>query len=119
VVAGAVTAGSAAVVGDLILNGRNIKANFDRNTVYTFNNTAALDVPKPQCFGAAPKISASLVSYVAKDLRKQEITDQEFNTSWKVNLRLTVGSPAFTATANTRVIVNPIGAKLLVQTWCS
>jgi hypothetical protein len=116
-VAGAVTAGSAAVDGDLTLNGTNIKANFDRNTVYTFNNTDALDVPKPECFGAAPKISASLVSYEAKDLRKQEITDQEFNTSWKVNLRLTVGSPAFSA--NTQVIVNPIGAKLLVQTWCS
>ncbi|MCA3446242.1 MAG: hypothetical protein INF93_05905 [Rhodobacter sp.] len=108
------------VSDDLILKGENIEAKFAKSAVYTFAGGIPLTVPKPVCpTGYSEKMAASVMSYEATDVRKQEVVSTPTGASWKVDLTLTVGNPPFNLTGATNTSSNPNDAKLLVQTWCS
>ncbi|MCE2748780.1 MAG: hypothetical protein LW715_08405 [Rhodobacter sp.] len=120
-VGGAMTAASADVTGNLKLKGEDIEGWLSNSDVYTFpGGNAPVTVPKPVCpTGYSAKMAASLMSYEATDVRKQEVISTPTGASWKVDLKLTVGQTPFVLTSGTTEIPNPDGAKLLVQTWCS
>lgn len=117
---GLVVSEDAEVTGDLILKGENIEAKFTNSDVYTFAGGLPLSVPKPVCpTGYSANIAASVMSYEATDVRKQQVVSTVVAGSWKVDLELTVGDPPFNLTSATDTDLNPDNAKLLVQTWCS
>ena len=114
---GLVVSANAEVTGDLILKGQNIETKFVTSKVMAYATASSLSVPKPTCpIGFSPSMAATVVSLEAKDLRKQEVLSTSLPGSWGVDLKLTVGAPAYSAT--TAVNTNPIGSELLVQTWC-
>lgn len=120
-VGGAMTAASADVAGNLKLKGEDIEGWLSNSDVYTFpGGNAPVTVPKPVCpTGYSAKMAASMMSYEATDVRKQQVVSTPVTGSWNVDLELTVGSPPFNLTGATDTVLNPANAKLLVQTWCS
>ena len=120
-VGGAMTAASADVAGNLKLKGEDIEGWLSNSDVYTFpGGNAPVTVPKPVCpTGYSAKMAASMMSYEATDVRKQQVVSTPVTGSWNVDLELTVGSPPFNLTGATDTVLNPENAKLLVQTWCS
>ncbi|MFN7595768.1 MAG: hypothetical protein ACK5PT_03270, partial [Cereibacter sp.] len=115
---GLVVAQNADVTGNLKLKGEDIEGWLANSDVYTFA-AGPLTVPKPACPTGSPNMAASVMSYEATDVRKQEVISTPLAASWTVELKLTVGNPAFNLTGDTDTNTNPSGAKLLVQTWCS
>ncbi|MCA3506569.1 MAG: hypothetical protein IOD01_04665 [Rhodobacter sp.] len=115
---GLVVSQNAEVTGNLKFKGKDIERWFANSDVYTFA-AGPLTVPKPACPTGSPNMAASVMSYEATDVRKQEVISTPLAASWTVELKLTVGNPAFNLTGDTDTNTNPSGAKLLVQTWCS
>jgi hypothetical protein len=116
---GDVSANDAKIANALFLKGQNIESKFVTSKLMKYATASSLSVPKPTCPGGfSPAIAATVVSLEAQDLRKQEVISNSLPGSWAVDLKLTVGAPAYTTTTAVTTNTNPIGSELLVQTWC-